>query len=50
MNGMYGKTRIVWSDVFEEYMCEKCKGVLYYSHGFKYCPFCRRKIVCGRWI
>lgn len=40
-----GKTRIVWNDVYEELMCEKCKGILYYSLGFNVCPYCSRKII-----
>lgn len=40
-----GKTRIVWDDVFEEYKCEKCQNVIYYGLDFRYCPYCRRKII-----
>lgn len=39
-----GKTRIVWNDTYEELMCEKCNGILYYRLNFRYCPYCRRKI------
>lgn len=42
---MFGKTRIVWDDVYEEYKCEKCKAILHYNFGFKYCPYCRRRVV-----
>ena len=45
MSGMFGKTRVVWNDRYEEYMCEKCNGIMYYDFSFKFCPFCRRKIV-----
>ena len=42
---MLGKTRIVWDHVFEEYKCVACQGILYYNLDFKYCPYCKRKIV-----
>ena len=45
MKRMFGKTRIVWDDVFEEYKCERCQGILYYQFDFRYCPYCKRKIV-----
>lgn len=38
-------TRIVWDAVFEEYKCEKCNAILYYQFDFRYCPYCKRRIV-----
>lgn len=45
MNRTLRKTRIIWDSTWEQYICERCKGVMYYDCDFKYCPFCRRKIV-----
>ena len=42
---MMGTTKIVWDDVFEEYKCERCEAILYYSLGFRFCPYCRRRII-----
>jgi len=37
-------TRIVWSDKYECYLCEKCGAVIQYNFGFKVCPYCARSI------
>ena len=44
------ETRIVWDAVYEEYKCVKCGAYLHYMLGFKYCPYCRRKIAGGRHV
>ena len=49
---MMGTTKIVWDDVFEEYKCERCEAILYYSLDFRFCPYCGRGIIhafpCGK--
>ena len=42
---MIGCTRIVWDSEYEEYKCEKCKAIMYYQFGFRYCPYCKRRVV-----
>ena len=39
-----GETRFVWSDVYEEYQCEKCGKLIHYNFGFELCPYCGRKV------
>lgn len=38
-------TRIVWNHAYEVHECEKCHNIMHYNFGFKYCPYCRRKVV-----
>lgn len=38
-------TSIIWDDAYEEYKCAECGSIISYNLGFRYCPFCRRKVV-----
>lgn len=38
-------TRITWKPDLEIYQCEKCGKIMHYNFGFRYCPYCRRRIV-----
>lgn len=38
-------THIRWNPEYGYYQCEKCKSVMHYNFGFRFCPYCRRKVL-----
>lgn len=38
-------THIRWNPEYGFYQCEKCKSVMHYNFGFRFCPYCRRKVL-----
>jgi hypothetical protein len=40
-----GTTKILWNRDYEAYICEKCGAVIQYNFGYRYCPYCRCKVI-----
>jgi len=38
-------TRIVFDRDTEMFACVRCNAVMDYNFGFRYCPYCRRKVI-----
>ncbi len=39
------ETKIVWDAEYEEYKCVACETYFAYQLGYRFCPYCNRKII-----